>query len=106
MVGKATKAACDWIVSVYKDIERYQLEGSFATDKKTSWVNTLHTRGKKVIAEATIPAEKLKEIMRVSVEQIFEARLASQLGHFRRAGPEASFTIVYPRCTAQIPGMV
>ncbi len=82
MVGKATKAACDWIVSVYPEIERYQLEGSFATDKKTSWVNTLNTRGKKVIAEATIPAEKLKEIMHVSVEQIFEARLTSQLGGF------------------------
>ncbi len=82
MVGKATKAACDWIKSVYSDIERYQLEGSFATDKKTSWVNTLNTRGKKVIAEATIPAEKLKSIMHVSVEQIFEARLASQLGGY------------------------
>lgn len=82
MVGKATKAACDWIQTVYEGIERYQLEGSFATDKKTSWVNTLHTRGKKVIAEATIPAAKLKEIMRVSVEQIFAARLASQLGGY------------------------
>ena len=82
MVGKATRAACDWIVSVYKNIERYQLEGSFATDKKTSWVNTLNTRGKKVIAEATISAQKLKEIMHVSVEQIFEARLASQLGGY------------------------
>lgn len=82
MVGKATKAACDWIKSVQPNIERYQLEGSFATDKKTSFVNTLHTRGKKVIAEATIPADKLKEIMHVSVEQIFEARLASQLGGY------------------------
>lgn len=83
MVGKATKAACDWIQNVYpQKIERYQLEGSFATDKKTSFVNTLHTRGKKVIAEATIPADKLKEIMHVSVEQIFEARLASQLGGY------------------------
>ena len=82
MVGKATKAACDWIQTVYQGIERYQLEGSFATDKKTSWVNTLNTRGKKVIAEATIPAAKLKEIMHVSVEQIFEARLASQLGGY------------------------
>jgi len=82
MVGKATKAACDWIQTVYEGIERYQLEGSFATDKKTSWVNTLHTRGKKVIAEATIPAAKLKEIMRVSVERIFAARLASQLGGY------------------------
>ena len=82
MVGKATKAACDWIKSVYEGIERYQLEGSFATDKKTSWVNTLHTRGKKVIAEATISAAKLREIMHVSVEQIFEARLTSQLGGY------------------------
>ena len=82
MVGKATKAACDWIKSIYEGIERYQLEGSFATDKKTSWVNTLHTRGKKVIAEATISAAKLKEIMHVSVEQIFEARLTSQFGGY------------------------
>jgi hydroxymethylglutaryl-CoA reductase (NADPH) len=83
MVGKATKAACDWIETVYpQKIERYQLEGSLATDKKTSWVNTLNTRGKKVIAEAIIPAEKLKEIMHVSVEQIFAARLTSQLGGY------------------------
>lgn len=82
MVSKATKSACDWIMTVYEGIERYQLEGSFATDKKASWVNTLHTRGKKVIAEATIPAAKLKEIMHVSVEQIFEARLTSQLGAY------------------------
>ena len=82
MVTKATKAACDWIKSVHPNIERYQLEGSFATDKKTSFVNTLHTRGKRVVAEATIPSEKLKEIMHVSVAQIFEARLASQFGGF------------------------
>ena len=82
MVGKATKAACDWIETVYPDIERYQLEGSLATDKKTSWVNTLNTRGKKVIAEATISTEKLKSIMHVSVEKIFEARLTSQLGGY------------------------
>jgi len=83
MVTKATQAACVWIQQTYPQrIERYQLEGSFATDKKTSSVNTLNTRGKKVIAEATIPAEKLKAIMHVSVEQIFEARLASQFGGY------------------------
>jgi len=82
MVGKATKAACDWIMTEYPGIERYQLEGSLATDKKSSFVNTLHTRGKRVIAEATIPAEKLKTIMHVSVEKLFEARLTSQLGGY------------------------
>jgi hydroxymethylglutaryl-CoA reductase (NADPH) len=82
MVGKATKAACDWISKVYPGIERNQLEGSLATDKKTSSVNTLNTRGKKVIAEATIPAVRLEEIMHVTVEQIFAARLTSQLGGY------------------------
>jgi len=82
MVSKATKAACDWMMTAYPGIERYQLEGSMATDKKTSWVNTLHTRGKKVVAEAVISAAKLKEIMHVSVESLFEARLTSQLGAY------------------------
>ncbi len=82
MSGKATKAACDWIMRNYEGIEHYQLEGSIATDKKSSWMNRIHTRGKKVIAEATISAQVLKEIMHVSVEQIFAARLRSQLGGF------------------------
>ncbi len=82
MVTKATKAACDWMVGEYPGIERYQLEGSMATDKKTSWVNTLHTRGKRVIAEATIQNAKLKQMMRVSTEKLFEARLTSQLGGY------------------------
>ncbi len=82
MTGKATKAACDWIMKTYEGIEHYQLEGSIATDKKSSWMNRIHARGKKVIAEATIPAKVLQEIMHVSVEQIFAARLRSQLGGF------------------------
>lgn len=82
MTGRATKVACDWIASVYPGVERYQLEGSMATDKKSSYVNTLHTRGKRVVAEATIPAHILNDVMRVPVEKIFEARLTSQLGGY------------------------
>lgn len=82
MVGKATKAACDWIMTVYPGIERYQLEGSMATDKKTSFVNTLHTRGKRVVAEAWLSGYHLRKIMNVSIEQLFEARLTSQLGGY------------------------
>ncbi|MEZ5428493.1 MAG: hydroxymethylglutaryl-CoA reductase [Pyrinomonadaceae bacterium] len=82
MTGKATKAACDWIRTNGPDVEHYQLEGGIATDKKSSWMNRIHTRGKKVIAEAVLRADKLKEIMHVSVEQIFAARLRSQLGGF------------------------
>ena len=74
MVGKATKAACDWIRSVYPHMEHYYLESNFATDKKASHVNTLRTRGKRVVAEATIPAHLLESLMHTSVERTYRAR--------------------------------
>lgn len=56
MVGKATFVACEWIMANYPGIQRYQLSGAMDTDKKHSQLNTLHTRGKRVIAEVTIPS--------------------------------------------------
>jgi hydroxymethylglutaryl-CoA reductase (NADPH) len=82
MTGKATFAACRWIVEQYPDIERYYLEANFATDKKTSQINTLGTRGKRVIAEATIPDTLLRSIMSTSSEEMLGARLAANLGGF------------------------
>jgi hydroxymethylglutaryl-CoA reductase (NADPH) len=56
LTGKATAAACAWIMANYPgEIERFFLESNFATDKKSSQVNMLRTRGKRVVAEATIP---------------------------------------------------
>ena len=56
MVGKATFAACNWILenSDVVEIKRYFLEANFATDKKTSMINIMRTRGKRVTAEAVI----------------------------------------------------
>lgn len=56
MVGKATFAACEWMRKNYPAIKHYNLSGNLDTDKKYSYINSLHTRGKRVIAEATIPA--------------------------------------------------
>jgi hydroxymethylglutaryl-CoA reductase (NADPH) len=82
LTGKATQAACDWIVKEYPGIEQYFLESNFATDKKTSQVNMLHTRGKRVIAEATIPDALLRSVMNSSSELMFRARQVSNLGGF------------------------
>lgn len=55
MVGKATFAACNWILQEYDGyVENFYLEGNFATDKKASKVNELMTRGKRVTAEVTL----------------------------------------------------
>src|SRR3954451_6205282 len=64
LTGKATQAACDWIVANNDTIEQYFLESNFATDKKSSQINMLRTRGKRVVAEALIPNEVLNRIMR------------------------------------------
>jgi hydroxymethylglutaryl-CoA reductase (NADPH) len=82
LTGKATQAACHWIVDRYPGIERYFLESNFATDKKSSQVNMLRTRGKRVVAEATIPNELVRRIMRSDTELMFRARQVSNLGGF------------------------
>jgi hydroxymethylglutaryl-CoA reductase (NADPH) len=82
MVSKATKAACDWICSAYPAIEHHFLESNFATDKKTSQINMLHTRGKRVIAEATIPAHLLEKIMHTKLDLLYKARQISNIGSF------------------------
>ena len=82
MTGKATQAACHWIVEQYPAIDHFFLEGNFATDKKSSQINMLRTRGKRVVAEATIPDGLLKEMMHSGSELMYRARAVSNLGGF------------------------
>lgn len=82
LTGKATQAACKWIVEQYDGIEHYFLESNFATDKKSSQVNMLHTRGKRVVAEAVITNEVIERVMRSNTELMFRARQVSNLGGF------------------------
>ncbi len=85
MAGKATSAACDWINATYEGIEHYYLEGGMATDKKTSQINILRTRGKRVVAEITIPGELFEREMHVSTELVYRARQIATLGSYMAA---------------------
>ena len=82
LTGKATAAACGWITAHHPAIRRFFLESNFATDKKSSQVNMLRTRGKRVVAEATIPAALIREQMRIDSATLFQARQVSNLGGF------------------------
>lgn len=70
MVGRATFAACSWILDQYDGIVHFYLESNLATDKKASQVNIMRTRGKRVTAEATIPRDVLIQHMRVTPESL------------------------------------
>jgi hydroxymethylglutaryl-CoA reductase (NADPH) len=82
LTGKATAAACAWITANYSGITNFYLESNFATDKKSSQVNILRTRGKRVVAEATIPGALIEAHMHTSGERLFRARQVSNLGGF------------------------
>ncbi|MDH3338894.1 MAG: hydroxymethylglutaryl-CoA reductase [Gammaproteobacteria bacterium] len=90
MVSKATKVACDWIRDVHPKVRHYYLESNFATDKKASQINLLHTRGKHVTAEAVIPGKLMQQIMRSDVQKYYRGRqiinLASMLSGVNNNG--------------------
>jgi hydroxymethylglutaryl-CoA reductase (NADPH) len=80
MVGRATFAACSWILDNYAGVQHFYLESNLATDKKASQVNIMHTRGKRVVAECTVKREVLIEHMRVEPEALFYHYNVSQIG--------------------------
>ena len=80
MTGKATHAACEWIRDAHPSHPKYLLSGSIDTDKKHSAINTLQTRGRRVVAEAVIRSEVLERIMRVDTKTLFRARQVTNAG--------------------------
>lgn len=86
MVGRATFAACEWIVAANHAVREYLLDSQFSSDKKVSYINTLRTRGKRVTAEATIPRALLKERLHVEPEAlVFWANVGSIGSHMAGA---------------------
>jgi hydroxymethylglutaryl-CoA reductase (NADPH) len=82
MVGRATFAACSWILEHVDHVRRFFLESNLATDKKGSQVNVMRTRGKRVTAEAVVPRDVLIQHMRVEPEALSYHAGVANVGAF------------------------
>jgi hydroxymethylglutaryl-CoA reductase (NADPH) len=82
MVGRATFAACSWIIDRYPGIQRFYLESNFATDKKASQINIMRTRGKRVTAEAVVKRDVLIQQLRVEPESLTYHAGVANIGTF------------------------
>ncbi|MDF3030400.1 MAG: hypothetical protein K0R03_958 [Moraxellaceae bacterium] len=81
MVSKATREACMWVLAQKPaGLEHFSLAANFDTDKKHSQVNSLHTRGKRVVAEVTLPAKLVEEVMHTTGAALFKQRQLSNMG--------------------------
>jgi hydroxymethylglutaryl-CoA reductase (NADPH) len=99
MVGKATFAACNWILQNFTEAEvkEFYLESNFATDKKASQINTMRTRGKRVTAECVVKREVLRDVMDADTEQLYThskiANICSMLSGANNNGCHAANAI-------------
>jgi hydroxymethylglutaryl-CoA reductase (NADPH) len=82
MCGKATAAACEWIHAAWPGKLEYLLSGNIDTDKKHSVMNMLHTRGRRVVAEAVLRRDALRDVMEVDPREFFRWRQIQTVGAF------------------------
>jgi hydroxymethylglutaryl-CoA reductase (NADPH) len=82
MVGRATFAACSWMLDNTDTVRSFYLESNLATDKKHSQINIMRTRGKRVTAEAVIPRDVLVQHMRVEPRSLHYHAQVSNVGAF------------------------
>ncbi len=81
MVSKATRHACRALVDEgIPGLEHFTLAANLDTDKKHSHLNSLHTRGKRVVAEVTMPRGLVESIMHTTPEALHRQRQLSNLG--------------------------
>jgi hydroxymethylglutaryl-CoA reductase (NADPH) len=82
MTGGATFVACEWIRANYPKLRTYGLSGGMDTEKKTSFVNSLKGRGRKVTAEITIPRQVLADVLRTTPEVLRNSNSMNTLAAF------------------------
>ncbi|MEL7045318.1 MAG: hydroxymethylglutaryl-CoA reductase [Pseudomonadota bacterium] len=82
MTSRATFVACEWIRENYPALKNYLLSGNFDTEKRTSSVNLLKSRGKRVTAEITIPREIIERNLRITPEAMHYGQGITTLASF------------------------
>lgn len=82
MTSRATFVACEWIRENYPQLRNYMLSGNFDTEKRTSAVNLLKNRGRRVTAEVTIPREVLERNLRITPEAMHYGQGVTTLASF------------------------
>ena len=81
MISKGCLAAVAALQEVFPDVELVTLSGNLCTDKKPSAVNWVMGRGKSVVAEAVVPAEVVRSVLKTTVAAMVEVnRLKNHVG--------------------------
>jgi hydroxymethylglutaryl-CoA reductase (NADPH) len=75
----------------FEDMEIISVSGNFCTDKKAAAVNWIDGRGKSVVAEAIIPGDVVRKVLKTDVDALVELNVAKNLVGSAMAGSIGGF---------------
>lgn len=77
--------------SGFQDMNTITLSGNFCADKKSAAINWIDGRGKSIIAEASIPADTVRSVLKTDVDTLVELNTAKNLVGSAMAGSVGGF---------------
>jgi hydroxymethylglutaryl-CoA reductase (NADPH) len=91
MISKGTEKALDRLRERYPDMDVLALSGNYCTDKKPAAINWIEGRGKSVVAEAVIPGDVVRKVLKTSVEALCNLNVKKNLIGSAMAGSIGGF---------------
>uniref|UniRef100_A0A1L8DYA1 3-hydroxy-3-methylglutaryl coenzyme A reductase n=2 Tax=Nyssomyia neivai TaxID=330878 RepID=A0A1L8DYA1_9DIPT len=86
MVSKGAEMALKRIQEHFPDMQIISLSGNFCSDKKPAAVNWIMGRGKHVVCESIVPADKLRSILKTNATALIECNMLKNLKGSAMAG--------------------
>ncbi|CCG82362.1 HMG-CoA reductase [Taphrina deformans PYCC 5710] len=93
MISKGVEEALRYMSEEagFADMQIISLSGNYCTDKKPAAINWIEGRGKSVVAEAVIPGEIVKSVLKSSVEAMVDLNIKKNLIGSAMAGSIGGF---------------
>jgi hydroxymethylglutaryl-CoA reductase (NADPH) len=93
MISKGCEQALNIMATEvgFNDMQIISLSGNFCTDKKPAAINWIDGRGKSVVAEALIPGDIVKSVLKTTVEALVELNVSKNLVGSAMAGSIGGF---------------
>jgi hydroxymethylglutaryl-CoA reductase (NADPH) len=91
MIGKSTEHVLNILKKNFKLLDIVTLSGNTCTDKKTTSINWINGRGKRVIMESIISSKSLEQILKVTPDDIVNLNIQKNLIGSSLAGSIGGF---------------
>ena len=93
MISKGVECALNYMKTEggFEDMNIISVSGNYCTDKKAAAINWIDGRGKSVVAEAIIPADAVRKILKSDVNALVELNVAKNLIGSAMAGSVGGF---------------